>query len=196
MMAPAPSDRSTGLRVDGPSLRELVASVAFEANRTIGGGNVSIELLRRRFTSRGWMDATTHGLFIAVSRFTPGTVVLAYCVSLGFRYQGWPGALIALTLASVPGALIVFGLTVTFTEIEQYAIARALLALGILVAGGLVVVSAWHLIRPYLDAQSRVRASVIVIVTVGLVLVGATPVRVLLAAAIVSCLIPMRDEKP
>lgn len=195
-MTPAPSDHSNRVRVDGPSLRELAASVAFEANRTVGGGNVSIELLRRRFTSRGWMDATTHGLFIAVSRFTPGTVVLAYCVSLGFRYQGWPGALIALTLASVPGALVVFGLSVTIAQIEQYAIARALLALGILVAGGLVVLSAWHLIRPYLDVRSRLRLSVVVFITVALVVAGATPVRVLLAAAVVSCLLPMRDEKP
>jgi len=64
------------------------------------------------------------------------------------------------------------------------------------VAGGLVVLSAWHLIRPYLHIGSRWRASVVVIITVALVVAGATPVRVLLAAALVSCLIPMRDEKP
>ena len=176
-----------------PSLRQLVAAVAFDANRTVGGGLVSIELLRRRFTARGWLDAATHALFIAVSRFTPGTVVLAYCVSLGWRFHGWLGAVLALAVASVPASLIVFTLTVTLARIDRYAAVRALLAVGILVAGALVLSSAWYLIRPYLNEHSRRRAAVVAIVAMALVFAGATPVRVLLAAAVVSCLLPVKD---
>src|SRR5688572_10103043 len=51
-----------------PSMRELLRAIAYEANRTVGGGLVSIELLRRRFTASGWLDAASHGVFIAVSR--------------------------------------------------------------------------------------------------------------------------------
>ena len=177
-----------------PTLREIVGAVAYDANRTVGGGLVSIELLRRRFAARGWIDAATHSLFIAVSRFTPGTVVLAYCVSLGYRFHGWPGALLALTVASLPASLIVFALSVTLARIDRYAAVRALLAAGILVAGALVLSSAWHLIRPYLNRRSRVRAAVIVIVSIALVVAGATPVRVLLVAAVVSCLLPVTEE--
>ena len=176
-----------------PSLRELVAAVAFDANRTVGGGLVSIELLRRRFIARGWIDAATHALFIAVSRFTPGTVVLAYCVSLGWRFHGWLGAVLALAVASIPASLIVFLLTVTLARIDRYAAVRALLAVGILVAGALVLSSAWYLIRPYLNEQSRRRAAIVAIVAIALVFVGATPVRVLLAAAAVSCLLPVKE---
>jgi chromate transport protein ChrA len=176
-----------------PTLRELVSSVAFDANRTVGGGLVSIELLRRRFTAKGWLDAGMHALFIAVSRFTPGTVVLAYCVSLGYRFHGWPGALLALTVASIPASLIVFALSVTLTKIDHYATVRALLAVGILVASVLVLSSAWYLIRPYLETRSRVRATVIVIVSIALVVAGATPVRVLMVAAVVSCLLPVTE---
>lgn len=188
-----PGERMPDGRVEGPSLRELVVAVAFDANRTVGGGLVSIELLRRRFTARGWIDAALHALFIAVSRFTPGTVVLAYCVSLGYRFHRWPGALLALTVASVPASLIVFALSVTLARIDQYAAVRALLAVGILVAGVLVLSSAWHLIRPYLDRRSHIRAAVIVAVSIALVVAGATPVRVLMAAAVVSCLLPVTD---
>jgi chromate transport protein ChrA len=175
-----------------PSLRELVSSVAFEANRTVGGGMVSIELLRRRFTARGWLDATAHGVFIAVSRFTPGTVVLAYVVMLGWRFHRWTGAVLALAMASIPASLIVFVLAVTLARVDQYATVRALLAVGILVAGALVLGSAWHLVRPYFTRESGIRLTIIAVIAVALVITGATPVRVLLVAAVVSAALPVR----
>ncbi len=192
MSRPVPSQLAEA-QVEGPTLRELVSAVALDANRTVGGGLVSIELLRRRFTARGWIDANIHALFIAVSRFTPGTVVLAYCVSLGYRFHGLAGALLALTVASVPASLIVFALAVTLAQIDRYAAVRAVLAVGILIAGVLVLSSAWYLIRPYLEKRSRIRLAVIVAVSIALVAAGATPVRVLMAAAIVSCLLPVSD---
>ena len=179
----------------GPSFRELVTAVAYDANRTVGGGLVSIELLRRRFSARGWLDATTHGVFIAVSRFTPGTVVLAYVVLLGWRYHKSRGALAALAMASVPASLIVFAVAATLARIDQNATVRALLAVGILLASALVVGSAWHLIRPYLPKAARVRLIVIAAAAVALVILGATPVRVLLVAAVISAALPVRRVK-
>jgi chromate transport protein ChrA len=199
---------------EGPSLGELVSAIAYEANRTVGGGLVSIELLRRRFTARGWIDALSHGVFVAVSRFTPGTVVLAYVVMLGWRFHRWRGVLPALAVASVPGSLIVLALAATLAKIDRYATVRALLAVGILAASVLVLASAWHLIRPYLakregpkggapetgqprgghyDAHARVRVLVVAAVAVALALLGATPVRVLLVAAVVSMALPRGD---
>ena len=209
-------------QVDGPSLRELLTAIAYEANRTVGGGLVSIELLRRRFTASGWIDSAVHGVFIAVSRFTPGTVVLAYVVMLGWRFYRWRGALPALAAASIPGSLIVLALAATLAEINRYAAVRALLAVGILVAGVLVLGSAWHLIRPYLVktegppegarlraersgeaspkpwrrrghyVDSRVRVLVVGAIAVALVVLGATPVRVLLVCAVVSMALPQK----
>jgi len=176
-----------------PSLRELVAAVAYEANRTVGGGLVSIELLRRRFTARGWIDDRDHGVFIAISRFTPGTVVLAYVVMLGWRFHRWLGAILALAVASVPASLIVLSLSATLARIDGYAAVRALLAVGILVAGVLVLASAWHLLRPYLPKRSRLRTFVVAGVAIVLVVLGATPVRVLLVAAFVSTVLPLPE---
>ena len=178
-----------------PSIGELARAVAFDVNRTVGGGNASTELLRRTFTARGWLDAPTHGLIIAVSRLTPGTNILAYCVTLGWRFHGWPGALAALVAASVPASLIVFLLTATLARIDRYAVVRALLALGILVAGVLVLASAWALVRPYLVKSSRVRVLVITGAAAGLMALDATPVRVLLVAALIGFLLPGREGR-
>jgi chromate transporter len=173
-----------------PSLRQLAASVAFDVNRTVGGGHASIELLRRTFTSRGWLDADAHALNIAVSRLTPGTNILAYCVTLGWRYYGWPGALIALVAASVPASVIVFLLTATLARIDRYAMVRGLLALGILVAGVLVLASAWALVQPYLAKAARVRALLVAAIAAGMIGLDATPVRVLLVAALTGFVLP------
>ena len=176
--------------VNRPSLRELAVAVAFDVNRTVGGGHASIELLRRTFTSRGSLDAASHGLIIAVSRLTPGTNILAYCVTLGWRFHSWAGALVALVAASVPGAFVIVVLTATLAQIDRYAVVRALLAIGILVASVLVLSSAWALIRPYLSKSARVRALIVTAVAAALIAVEATPVRVLFAAAAVGLLLP------
>ena len=118
--------------------------------------------------------------------------VLAYCVMLGWRYHRWRGALLAHAVASDPASAIVFALAATLARIDQYAAVRALLAVGILVASALVAGSAWHLIRPYLRTESRLRMIVIAAIAVGLVVVGATPVRVLLVAAVVSSALPIK----
>lgn len=176
--------------MNGPSLQQLAAAVGFDVNRTVGGGYASIELLRRRFTARGWLDGAAHGLLIAVSRLTPGTNILAYCVTLGWRTHRLPGALVALSAASIPASLIVFALTAALVRIDRHAAVRAVLAIGILVASVLVLSSAWILIRPYLGVTHRRRALIVTAVAAAAMALGATPVRTLLAAALVGALLP------
>jgi chromate transporter len=173
-----------------PTVRQLATLVARDVNRTVGGGHASIELLRRTFTSRAWLSGEAHGLIIAVSRLTPGTNILAYCVTLGWRFHGWRGATAALLAASIPASLIVFSLTATLAEIDRYAIVRAALAVGILVAGLLVLSSAWALIRPYVAASARTRVLLLAAVAAALVALDATPVRVLLVAAAIGFALP------
>ena len=177
-----------------PSLRQLVLAIVLDVNRTLGGGYPAMELLRRRFTSHGWLDAASHALFIAVSRVTPGTNVLAYCVTLGWRFHRGVGALLALAGGSIPASLTVFVLAITLAQIDRYAVVRAGLAFGILFASGLVLWSAWILLRPFLSA-SALRVVAISAAAGALMTVGATPVRVLLVAAALGAALPLTSTR-
>jgi len=167
-----------------PSVRELAWLVCRDVNRTLGG-IASMELLRRTLTAKGWLDEDGHALLVAVSRLTPGTNILAYCVGLGWLLRKWRGALVALASASIPASLLTSALSATLVRVDQHPIVRALIAVAVLVASFLVLSTAWHLLRPYLKGSSAVRTAVIALVVGGLLLAGVTPVRVLLAAAVV-----------
>jgi len=77
---------------NAPPLGTLAWLVTRDANKTIGSGMASIELLRRTLERRGWLDDREHGVLNAVARFTPGTNVLAYLAALGWSYHGAAGA--------------------------------------------------------------------------------------------------------
>ena len=147
-------------------LRQLTWIFTRDVTFTFGGGNASMELLRRSLQSRGWIDAPTHALLMAVSRLTPGTSILAYCAAGGWLLNGWRGTL------------------------DRFAIVRGLLSIGMLAAAWLVLASAWVLLKPYSTPARWRRALVIVVIAAALYLIGWTPVRVLLVSAITGALLP------
>jgi chromate transporter len=178
--------------MSAPSSRQLAWIIARDVNRTVGGGMASMELLRRSFEARKWVDASTHGLFVAVSRLTPGTNILAYCAAAGWRLRGWSGTLAALAAASIPGSLIIFVLAATLVRLDRFPIIRLALSIGMLVAGALVLSSAWSLFKPYLRSGRWRLVLVISALAGGLYLASWTPVRILLVCALAGALLPAR----
>lgn len=148
-----------------------------------------MELLRRTFIANGGLDEAGNAGLVAVSRLTPGTNVLAYCVGLGWSIHQWPGALASLVAGSLPAAIIVCALTAALVEIHDYPIVRMLLALGVLVATVLVVSSAGSLVRPYVRGPAIVRASIVAVVAIALLVADVTPVRILLLSAVLGAVI-------
>ena len=178
-----------------PSLGRLAYLVTLDVNRTFGG-YAAMELLRRTFTARGWLDPTSHAVITAVSRLTPGTNILAYCVTLGWRLRRLAGALVALCASSIPASVIVFTLAATLVRVDRLAAVQIGLAVGILVASVLVLSSAWNLIKPYLGRRARVKALIVTVVAAALIAAGATPVRTLLVAAAVGFFFLHEDAQP
>ena len=172
------------MRFENPSLREIAWLVFYDVNRTLGG-LASMELLRRSLGARGWLTDEGHGLLVAISRVTPGTNILAYCVALGWQLAHWRGALVSLIAASVPASILIALLSATLARVDQYPLVRAVIAIALIVATLLVLSAAWNLLRPYMKSTNAVRTSIIAALVVGLTLMQVTPIRVLLVAAVV-----------
>ena len=165
-----------------PTLRTLGWLVCYDVNRTLGG-IASMELLRRSLGARGWMTDEGHALFVAISRLTPGTNILAYCVALGWQLAHWRGAIVSLAAASIPASILITLLSATLTRIDQFPVVRAIIAIALIVATLLVLTTAWNLLRPYIKGTNAVRTGIIAAIVVVLVLMKVTPVRILLVAA-------------
>lgn len=174
------------------SLGRFTWLVARDVNGTVGGGIAAMELLRRTGMAAGWLDEDGHALLTAVSRLTPGTNVLAYCVALGWRVGGLPAATAALLVASVPVSLVIAAIVATLGRVDQYRAVQVGLAIGTLVAALLVLASAWALLRPHAQPSRRVLAGIVGAVAVFLLWFDVTPVRTLLAAAVIGALVPRR----
>lgn len=177
-----------------PSVRQLAWAVCRDVNRTLGGGFAAMELLRRSFSQRGWLDASGNALLIAVSRLTPGTNVLAYCVALGWRLQGAKGSVAALVAGSLPASIIVVLVSATLGQVDRYRVVRGLLAVGTIVAVALVFSGAWHLLRPYLTRARWRLATTVMLISTGLLVLDMTPVRILIVAAAVGGLWRVRED--
>ncbi len=180
------------------SLREFTWIVARDVNRTFGGGLASMELLRRTFTANGSLDEAGNAGLVAVSRLTPGTNILAYCVGLGWSLHRWPGALLALVASSVPASLLICVLTAAIVRVDRYPGVRMVLAVAVLAATLLVFSAAASLLRPYLRRRAIVRAAIVAIVSGVLLLADVTPVRILLLSAALGAAIsgPARPSDP
>ncbi len=176
-----------------PPLRALAWLVARDANRTVGGGSAAIELMRRALVRRHWLDEREHAVLVAVSRFTPGTNLLAYCAALGWTRHRAAGTVVATAAGSVPGAAIVTAMTAAAASLDRWPPVRAALAVATLAAAGLVLASAWALVSPHVRGSRLAWTLMSIALAAALFLAGATPVRVLLVLAIWGALTPARE---
>jgi chromate transport protein ChrA len=190
---PQASEAGTAGEAGGsPPLAVLAWMVARDANRTIGSGMAGIELLRRSLARRGWLGDGEHGTFTAVSRFTPGTNMLAYLAALGWTYRRGAGAAVAVAGGSLPAAVVITAMTAAAARLDRWPMVRAVLAVATLVAGGLVLANAWSLLRPHIRGARLVWTLTSIALAAALMFAGATPVRVLLVLAIFGALTPAR----
>ena len=178
---------------NAPPLGTLAWLVTRDANKTIGSGMASIELLRRTLERRKWIDDQEHGVLNAVARFTPGTNVLAYLAALGWSYHGAAGAALSVIGGSVPGSVIVTILTAAAATVDRWRGVRVALSVATLVAAALVLVNAWSLVRPHVRGPRVTWTLASIALAAALAFAGATPVRVLLALAIWGSLTPPRS---
>lgn len=169
-----------------PSLRGLALIFGRYGNSTFGGGTATIvEIERHLIDEHEWLARRDSHLAYAISRLTPGTNLLAYCVGAGWRMRGLAGALVALCAASFPSAAMATVLTRFFALWSDRPLTAASLRGALAAAIAIMVRTAWTMMRPTMQDSTAIRTVVVAVSAFALVsVIGGTPVQVLLAAAV------------
>jgi len=162
---------------------------------TFGGGDATTASLQRELvTNRGWLDEHQFGACYAVSRVTPGTNLLAFCTSVGWTLLGLRGALSALLLASIPGAIVLMLMTGFYRAATSNPWLMSAIHAALAAAVGIMVAAVWTLLRSPLRRRPTrtllVAAPALVLSLYGLL----SPLQVLALAAGFGLLAPQRDS--
>jgi chromate transporter len=178
--------------VNRPDLLVLAGVAAVSGNSTFGGGTATIvEIERQVIDARGWLTRTDSHLAYAISRLTPGTNLLAYCVAVGWRMRGAMGAVVVLIAVSVPSAAIATVLTVFFASWSEHPLTARALNAVFAAAVAIVAGTVWTMVRPYVEQRNYVRT--LLFGAGGLLLTAsdaASPFQVLVIAAAAGALWP------
>jgi chromate transporter len=163
---------------------------------TFGGGEATTASLQRELVAnRGWLSEREFGACYAVSRVTPGTNLLAFCTAVGWTLLGLRGAVSALLLASIPGAVLLMLMTGLYgTAISNAWLASAIHA-ALAAAVGIMLAAVWLLLRGPLR-RAPARTLVVAVPALVLSLYGLlTPLEVLALAAGFGLIAPEREPK-
>lgn len=177
-----------------PKLLDLASVFARYGNLTFGGGSATIGVLQHEIeTKRSWVNRDQFHLCYGLSRVTPGTNLLAFCTAVGWLARGWIGACVALLAASLPCSLIALAVTAAFEIWTRNAWVKVALHGALAAAIGIIFYTCWHLTRSNLKRSNWVRIALIFVGAVVLQSVfGIPPIRVLLIAAIIGAVCPIR----
>lgn len=173
-------------------LREFVSLTVRVVNGTFGGGSTILGVFQRELVERrGWLTAEQYGLCFAVARITPGTSILAFCATVGWSFDRWRGAVLALVAAILPCAAIAVGMLLAYEELKSitwFAIAlRGAMASAI----GVMLAAGWSILHPYWKGGYWPRYAAILLVSLALMLVlRLSPLPILGMAALVGFLLP------
>lgn len=156
---------------------------------TFGGGVPTAAALRHETVDRrGWLGPAQFQLAYALSRFTPGTNLLAFCAALGWQMRGVTGAGIALIASSFPCSAVTVALTIFIEASRGNRLAALAIEGGAASTIGMIAASCWQMVEPHVRAGERVRTAAIVGGAAILQVADVAPVRILLLAAVIGAL--------
>jgi chromate transporter len=162
--------------------RQFLLEFARTGNLTIGGGAPMIaELQSRLMQDRRWLPPEDFGLLYGIARLTPGTNILAFIAAMAARMKGWRAGVLAVVVASLPAAAVIWLMTLFFEAWSSNPWVAAAMSGAMAGVVGLIGASAWQLMTPLRD-----RAIAWLLFCAGFILMSldlASPLAILLLAA-------------
>lgn len=164
---------------------------------TFGGGSAIVGTLRRELVDRRkWLSQQDFGMYYAVSRITPGTNIFAFCAATGWHLASWRGGLLGLLAASVPCTAILICALIAYDHARDNPMLIDALRGAMAAAIGVILVSAWEILQPYLQGRSRMRNLALFLASGFLMMVGGfSPIPILALAASIGFLFPTRSAE-
>lgn len=159
---------------------------------TFGGGSATIATLHREVVAdRDWVTQQQFDLSYALSRLTPGTNLLAFSTAIGWLVGNWSGALVVLLASSIPCSALAVLLTAVYQSWAHHPLAMIALRGSLAAAVGIVVATAWTLVRPHIKTANNLKIAAFAAAALLLSAVfHITPIPILLAAAAVGAALP------
>ena len=173
-----------------PPLGGLAGIFAWFGNSTFGGGTATIvQLEHQLIDEREWLSRDDSHIAYAISRLTPGTNLLAYCVAVGWRMRRLAGAVVALGAASLPNALLAIALTRFFSSWVDHPLTAHALNAALAAAVAIIVGTVWTMIRPLVQRRQYLRTfcfagGAVLLATVA----ELSPLRILVGAGILGAI--------
>ena len=137
------------------------------------------------------------GEFMALfglARLVPSGSMSALAVAVGYRYQGWPGTLVALAAMILPGLTLTLALTIAYTLLAGSPAFRVINVTLTPAALAVVIVAAWSLGREYVSPSLEL---VLIVAAATAVLVfDLNPSLVLVAGGAIGAVAIRQREEP
>ncbi len=180
-------------------LAKLFTTFLVTGVQSFGGGSSTLFLIHQACIRNGWLDEEEFVRVWALVQISPGINLMKLVALIGYRLDGWPGLISAVSGMLLPSALVTVLMTAGFTELRDQPLVKAAMK-GILPATlGLSLAMAVQMGQPLLtraarEGRLRLGLHVLILISAALLL-GAlklSPVVVLLLAGAVVVLLHWR----
>lgn len=107
---------------------KLFSASFYLSTFTFGGGFVIVPLLKKKFVDElGWIDDDEMMDLAAISQSAPGSMSVNAAILVGFKVQGFPGALMSVLGTALPPLLILTLVSQFYTAFSSSPVVAAVL---------------------------------------------------------------------
>ena len=167
-----------------PSLLDLTALFLRVGNTTVGGGEPTIAALQRELSRRGWIEPEQFAIAYGLSRFTPGTNMLAFVAAAGWYVLGAAGAVAGILAVTIPSSVLVVWLTGLCELGSRIPWLQAVVDATIAAALGIMLAAVSSLTRGQISKSDWIRPALFAAGAFALRQLGLSPVVIIGLAAI------------
>lgn len=184
---PSLSSREARPPAPAPSLARLAEIFFRIGNTTFGGGYVTIGMLQRELVEQHrYITPAQFDLIFALSRITPGTILLAFCVASGNLLWGLAGAFATVLALTVPTAAIAVVFIYSFERWQDSTVGAAVIGATVAAVAGMMWSTIYAILRPHIEGTHRNLQ--IVLITGGAFIAawyfGVTPLPIIIAGTL------------